>query len=155
METVICIENYNTTTTTLFRVRCGHRVTWACRQWHTHTSVPLHYLILVDQSYAELTKSSRHKGGGSGIASSSCRCTLAGASARVCRNCIAACSRCPKDSPDKGAKEPLGTCPQPLYLRDFTTSRAEAAQPAVYAACWRKMLAAGHAAGECRARMVG
>jgi hypothetical protein len=44
---------------------------------------------------------------------------------------------------DKGAKEPLTTCPPPPYFRDFAVSLAEAAAPAVCAACWRKLLAAG------------
>jgi hypothetical protein len=44
---------------------------------------------------------------------------------------------------DKVAKEPPATCPPPPYLRDLAASIAEVAAPAVCAASWRKLLAAG------------
>jgi hypothetical protein len=43
----------------------------------------------------------------------------------------------------KDAKEPPATCQPSTYLWDFAASRAEAATPAVCAALWRKLLAAG------------
>jgi hypothetical protein len=44
---------------------------------------------------------------------------------------------------ERGVKEPPATCPPRPYLENLEASRKDAAAPAVCAARWKKVLAAG------------